>query len=130
MKNEQELLEVMYNHYNYQCFVCLEPANQRAHIIGNTKLNRRVYGNEIIDNPLNWLPACSLKCNAKIDVGKNELLKERICLTIESEVLTNDEKRGIIEEMVKENIQRKEAKVDNRIYNQPLKPIFNNINPH
>ena len=47
-----------------------------------------------------------------------DLLKERIAQVIESEVLTNDEKRETIEAMVKENIQRKEAKVDNRIYNE------------
>ena len=109
-QDKAEILEAMYEKHDYRCFVCGKSAIQRAHIIGNTHMNRRLYN--VVDNPLNWLPACSLYCNAKIDVGYNDELKERISLVIESEDMDETEKREAIEAMVKENIQRKEAKLD------------------
>lgn len=59
----------MYAYYGYQCFLCEKSATQRAHIIGDTKLNRKVYGNHVIDHILNWLPACGLDHNKMIDIG-------------------------------------------------------------
>lgn len=116
MKDKEiQQIKSMYQHHNYRCFVCGKMADQRAHIIANTKLNRKLYP---VDNPLNWLPACGLKCNTKIDVGKNELLKERISLIIESGVLDETEKRSALEAIVKKNIQRKEGKSDRRIFNE------------
>ena len=63
MKNkESEQLKEMYEHYNYRCFSCGNPATNRAHIIGQGKTNRGIYGDKIIDNPLDWLPSCN-NCN-------------------------------------------------------------------
>ena len=99
---EKLQLEELYEHYNYRCFVCGEPANQRAHIIGNTNLNRKLYGQGVVNNPLNWLPVCSLECNKLCDVGRNEKA-ERIAIVINS-AMFYEEKREGIETIVKENI--------------------------
>lgn len=70
-QKEKDQLEEMYDRYNYQCFnpLCDNRASQRAHILGNTKLNRRLYGSDVIDDPLNWLPVCGLECNKMMDIG-------------------------------------------------------------
>ena len=113
---EEQQARAMYEHYNYRCFVCNNPAIERAHVIGNTKVNRRLYGNRVVDSPLNWLPACGLDHNAKIDIGRNDIIKEQIALIIETNDLDETEKRQAIEAIVNENIQRKEGKLDRRIY--------------
>lgn len=107
---EREKLEELYLEYNYSCFVCGARATQRAHIIGNTKANRKKYGPEVIDNPLNWLPACSLTCNALVDIGKNEVFQHAIATVIKSEDYGYFEKRRIIEQFIKDNIERKRSK--------------------
>jgi len=42
---------------------------QIAHRIANTKANVKRYGKEVIDHPLNLAAACSLSCNAKMNIG-------------------------------------------------------------
>lgn len=110
---EIDQLEVMYLHYDNKCFVCGNPATNRAHILGNTIPNRKLYGLRIIDNPLNWLPACNNDnyCNDLIDLGKNDLLNESITQIIDSLMDTADKRDGI-EGLVIENIARKQGKVD------------------
>lgn len=103
---EIELIKGMYAKYNHRCFNCGEPATQRAHIIGNTKANRKAYGSEIIDSPLNWLPACSLGCNALMDIGKG-FASDRIAGLIKLKA------RTIICELVQLNITRKKSKHGN-----------------
>ena len=96
-----------------KCFACDEESSnlQNAHIIGNRKVNRKVYGYLVIDSPLNVLLACDLHCNSLIDLGFHELLKERVASIIESVDLSRDEKRAEIETIVRENIKRKKGKV-------------------
>lgn len=109
---EAEQVKAMYEHYDYKCFVCGKPANQRAHILGNTKANRKYCGASYIDNLLNWLPACSLKCNALIDIGSlgNNIVATSIGLCIVSPH-SLDDKREAIEGIVHLNIARKQGKV-------------------
>lgn len=63
----------MYERDNYICQYCgkhvigLQP--QRAHVIGNTKLARKMFGDDVVDSVHNWKTACSLSCNAKLDIG-------------------------------------------------------------
>ena len=106
---EVEMVKELYLEYNNQCFVCGQQATQRAHIIGNTKSNRQRHGKDVIDNPLNWLPACSLECNGLIDTSRNTVFCDAI-ETVIKEDRPYKEKRAIIEQFVKENIERKRSK--------------------
>lgn len=103
---KQEMMESVYEEYGYRCFVCGKPANQLAHILGNRKDNKSKYGLEIINNPMNLLPACSLKCNALIDIGLQPEIAEFISFAI---MHKND---YIIVKTVRENIDRKLRKLD------------------
>jgi len=57
------------------CKICGKPlstgAGQYAHKIANKKMWREKYGSFFIDNTLNGEYVCSLKCNAKVDVGSS-----------------------------------------------------------
>ena len=106
--SEKENVMDMYKHYDFSCFLCKSQATQRAHIIGNTLLNRKLYGRRIIDNPLNWLPACSLKHNKKIDIGRNSIIAKKIVSVIDSMDDYSD-KQEQIEQVVMENIKAREA---------------------
>ena len=57
------------------CEVCGRPLidgqSQGAHRIGNTQLNRKLYGDIVIDSPLNMGYVCSLACNASLDISQN-----------------------------------------------------------
>lgn len=68
------------------CEVCGEPLSpynaQMAHRIGNTLLNRKVYGNHVVDHRLNVGMVCSLKCNAALDISKNPGECIRLCKKI------------------------------------------------
>lgn len=94
----------MYRRHSYRCFVCGDVVVQRAHIIGNTRANRKRFGNDVIDSPLNWLPACGLYCNGLIDVGKASKLPEEIAGHIKSGDFV------AIEALVRANIKRKRSK--------------------
>ena len=107
-QSEIDDINEMYSHYNYSCFICGIRASQRSHAIGNTKPNRKIFGNEIIDNPLNWLPACTISHNALIDLGKNYILMDKVAQLIRSD---KQDKRILIEEIVRENIKRKQDKL-------------------
>ena len=98
---ERELVANMYDRHDWRCFVCCNNANQRSHIIGNTKLNRKRFGNDVIDSPLNWLPACSLSCNALIDAGHASMLPDKI-----AELIRLGDRKAI-HTLVRENIDRK-----------------------
>ncbi len=107
--NEASQIEEMYHHYNYRCFVCGKEATQRAHIIANTSLNKLLYGKKIVDNPLDWLPACSLECNKLMDAGKIPARAELIKSILESDMDMQDKRDGI-ESLVRENIALKRSK--------------------
>ena len=98
---ERELVTAMYDRFDWRCFVCSNNANQRAHIIGNTKLNRKRFGDDVIDSPLNWLPACSLSCNSLIDIGYASVLPDKM-----AELIRRGHRQSIYS-MVRENIDRK-----------------------
>lgn len=106
---EKEQLQAMYARYNHQCYVCGKQATQRAHILGNTKANRKLYGSTIIDNPLNWLPVCGLHCNSLIDIGHNFNIISKLCAIIKIDA-PDHLKRKDIEKIVDENILRKKNK--------------------
>lgn len=103
-RHEKEKREAMYQHYGYKCFVCGEPANQAAHIIGNTLLNRKLFGKRIVDHELNMLPACSLSHNKKIDIGKIPHNLSQVVYILES-MFTDLEKRESLERLVREHIR-------------------------
>jgi 5-methylcytosine-specific restriction endonuclease McrA len=52
----------------YACQVCGRPATQTAHGIPNRAGYRRLYGRRIIDSRHNLKAACSLVCNAALQV--------------------------------------------------------------
>lgn len=72
-QEEQIKLREMYERDNWCCQHCgkrvigLQP--QRAHIIGQGKLARKMFGDKVIDSIHNWKTACSLECNQKIDLN-------------------------------------------------------------
>lgn len=107
--DEAEKIRTMYEEHHYRCFVCgkslIGTEGQRAHILGRTKSNYKRYGKFIVDDPLNWLPACSLKCNALIDVGHANLM-----LTNRIAHLIDHEKGAAVKAEVRDNINRKRRK--------------------
>ena len=107
----EDMLREMYDYYFYSCFVTRQQATQRAHIIGNTKPNRRKYGDEVVDHPANWLPVADLQNNALVDLGSNESAKALVAEIIQTPNQTLHAKRKIINVIVLENIQRKKAKL-------------------
>lgn len=98
---EAERIRKLYDDHEWRCFVCGKCVSQRAHIIANTKSNKSKYGKTVIDNPLNWVPVCSLECNALCDVGHSSNLPNRIAHLIEQG------HRAVILGEVRENIARK-----------------------
>lgn len=67
------------------CEVCgqqLTNNAQMAHRIGNTKMNRKKYGDFIIDHRLNVGMTCNLACNAKLDISFNPRKCIEICKKI------------------------------------------------
>ena len=107
-KTEFQILAI-HQYYNFTCFVCPEASTQLAHIIGDTALNRKLYGKRIIDHELNVLPACNLDHNKKIDIGRNEQIAKQIVSIIDS-MDDFDDKREAIQSIVKVNIDRKQEK--------------------
>lgn len=101
-QKEEDQIQDMRERYGYKCFLCEKVSTQRAHIIGNTKPNRKKYGPHIIDNPLNWLPACDLDHNALIDIGNRTDI-------IAALIQAGD--RIAIEFVVMNNVERKRGKV-------------------
>lgn len=98
---EQEQIEDLYRSHGYRCFVCGKPVTQRAHIIGNTKANKKRYGAEVIDSSFNWLPVCGISHNALVDIGCNSEISDFIAFAIKHK------NSYIIEKTVRENIERK-----------------------
>lgn len=64
---EQRKLQEMYERDNYICQHCgchvIGKQPQRAHVLGQGKLSRKMFGNKVIDSIHNWKTACSLECN-------------------------------------------------------------------
>ena len=55
---------------------------QGAHRIGNTKANRRKYGDFVIDHRLNIGMTCCLKCNGALDISRNPAECIKLCKRI------------------------------------------------
>ena len=71
----QDKKEMIYFDRDGKCEVCNKtiPFNQAqlAHRICKSKMNLAKYGSEVIHHPLNMALTCSLKCNAKVNIGNN-----------------------------------------------------------
>ncbi len=87
IEKEIEKRQTLTEKQNFLCAVCGKPLgfySQLAHILGNTKLNRkisiRLVGKDYIDSIYNAKMVCSLECNKKVDIGKlNEIkIKEHL----------------------------------------------------
>lgn len=79
--NERQALKIsemklyIFERDNYTCRACWENINKYnfphlAHGISKSKTNLKKYGPEIIHSEFNLYAVCSLKCNAKMAVGK------------------------------------------------------------
>ena len=67
---------------NYKCQVCGESISkygtpQLAHIIPQRKWILKKYGADIVHHSDNMKSVCSLNCNAKLDIGCNEIAIEK-----------------------------------------------------
>jgi len=80
MTNEQQKLQYMYERDGWVCQNCgkrvigLQP--QRAHVLGQGKLARKLFGNRVIDSVHNWKTACCLFCNQKLGLNFTTRPKE------------------------------------------------------
>jgi hypothetical protein len=97
---EEELIRSVYARTHWRCF-CGRRVTQRAHIIGQTDLNYRIFGKEIIDNPLNWRGVCGLSHNKMVDAGRAPGRLEYVA----SLIVAGDQ--AGIDKFVKENIERR-----------------------
>jgi 5-methylcytosine-specific restriction endonuclease McrA len=77
-----EKRELVFSRDNYTCRICgkhlSKGMSQMAHLIGNTKLNRSLYGKKMIDSIDNVVSTCSLRCNKKADLGRIENRHESV----------------------------------------------------
>jgi len=85
-KNKQIKIKVA-ERDQYICQTCFQRADPGciAHLIADTKANRKIYGNHIIDHPLNkkWTHI-SNKCNDAWNIGNNPgKCKKLICKILE-----------------------------------------------
>lgn len=67
------------------CEVCSAPLGahaQGAHRIGNTIVNRKKYGDLVIDHPYNIGYTCSIECNAALDISRNPAECLALCIRI------------------------------------------------
>lgn len=76
--------DIAYQNNNYQC-QCGKSAVQVGHRIANTKINRKKYGNKIIDNYRNLVPVCGLECNSKYNIGNKPLICEKLVKLIKED---------------------------------------------
>ena len=63
---------------------------QYAHRIADTKANRRRYGGEVIDHPLNMTLVCSNKCNDACNIGGKPVQAQELAEKIKKELQTLD----------------------------------------
>ena len=60
---------------------CCVPGYELAHLIANTKTNRHLFGDELIDHDLNVKLSCSGH-NASFNIGYNIVESEKLCQKI------------------------------------------------
>lgn len=100
-----EQLEYILIRDNYTCRACHQSVHdkrpQRAHIIGDRKINLRRYNDEIV----NWLDnlalTCSIECNKYYDIGDMEYWQKRIIQILRS-FDTEENKKSEIDKVVVE----------------------------
>ena len=71
-----------------RCEVCGSPLGihaQGAHRIGNTKVNRKKYGDFVIDHRFNMGMVCSLACNSRLDISRDTGEVIKLCCRIYSD---------------------------------------------
>jgi hypothetical protein len=72
---DREMVQFIFRRDDFRCFTCgdnilgYNKQPQRAHLLGQGKGSRRVFGDEIIDSPFNAKGVCSLKCNNKLAIN-------------------------------------------------------------
>ena len=96
--NVQEKIASVHQAYDYQCFCCGGASNQLAHIIPKYKRNIDKYGEEIIHNELNLLPACCLECNDTALIGQNWEGQKKLVELIEYVIDTSSDWKDFIDE--------------------------------
>lgn len=106
---EREMIREMYAEQDWKCHVCGSPVTQRAHILGNRNLERRIYGDEIIDSKVNWRGVCDRECNKFCDIGRGSLLAEVAFQIMDSDESYED-KRALINDLIIEKNELREAK--------------------
>jgi hypothetical protein len=71
-QTQKDNYQKAYERDNWQCQIegCPKRATQQGHRIGNTVLNRKMYGDYIIDHPVNTVSVCDTKDhNRMVDVS-------------------------------------------------------------
>lgn len=75
-KEQKRQREAVYAVSGGVCEVCGRPLvdgqPQGAHRIANTKTNRFLWGEWIMNHPFNMAMTCSLKCNQAVNIGMDE----------------------------------------------------------
>jgi hypothetical protein len=59
---------------------------QIAHIIPQSRRNRRKYGDRVLHDPRNLRLVCSLRCNSDVAIGQDRERERRLVDTIRSEL--------------------------------------------
>lgn len=72
-KKNKEIKIYVAERDGYICQKCGKYASNGhiAHRIAETKLNKRLFGEDIIDHPFNKSWVCSLECNSSYNIGNN-----------------------------------------------------------
>ena len=107
---EREMIREMYAEQDWKCHVCGKPISQRAHILGDTKLNRKLYTDAVIDSKENWRGVCGLDCNNFVDIGKGTLLAEVAFQIMDSDESYED-KKLLINDLIIEKNELREKKL-------------------
>ena len=67
--------------------VMIHGTAQLAHLIAQTKANRKKFGNCVIDHPLNRVATCCLYCNGRMNLGNNPVKANELADKIRDELL-------------------------------------------
>ena len=74
-----EFRDSLFTVAGWRCCVCGEPLHihstpQLAHRVAQTKSRLEKYGTSVMHNGLNLVPVCSLRCNARVNIGNQTLV--------------------------------------------------------
>lgn len=100
-----EQLEYILIRDNYTCRTCGKSVNglrpQRAHHVSDTIVNKKIYGEKIIDSLDNVALACSLTCNKQLDLGRIEYWQIR-AVEIFNSYNPESERIEMLDKLIKE----------------------------